>query len=156
MKLASLALLCVAALHAEELWSNVSTSNGISAELKTRLEPGDPPISKHGGGTLTEKNVIKRHLCNFENNTYFGYDLTMERVGEGKVRLHFAPLSMPPQQMSKLFKEVKKWKPLKRPRNAPASLDVRVGETVALDLFVNPSTGQKVTEYVTVRDQAAN
>ena len=153
MKFVSLVLLSVSALHGETLLSGGGASNGVWVDLETRLEPSSPPIYKHGGGTLTEKNVIKRHICNFDNNTYFGYDLTMERLPNGKVRLRFAPLTITPRQMSELFERVQNWTALVLPDGAPASLEVRYGETVALDLFVNHSTGQKVTEYLTVKDK---
>jgi hypothetical protein len=131
-----------------------ASSNGVWVKFDTRLEPGSPPIRKHGGGTLTEKNVIKRHLCNFDNNTYFGYDLTAEPAPGGRVGLRFAPLTITPEKMSEIFHEerhrVPIWTPLPLPGGSVA-MEVRPGETVALDLFVNPSTGQKVTDYLTVK-----
>ena len=150
MKIASLILFCAAALNAEQLYKGFSESNGIHVQLESRLEPGSPPITKHGGGILTGNNVIKRHFCNFDNHTYFGYDLTLERIGDSKIRLRFAPLSMPPEQMSKIYEKVQTWKPLTLPAGAPASIDAHIGDTIALDLFVNSSTGQKVTEYIKV------
>jgi hypothetical protein len=158
MKLVSLILLLMAAVHAEavrgeQLWTGNATSKGVWVDIETRLEPSSPPIYRHGGGTITDKDVIKRHLCNFDNKTYFGYDLTMERLTDGKIRLRFAPLTITPREMSELFEQVRNWKALVLPAGSPASLDVRVGDTVALELFVNPSNGQKVTEYLTVKDK---
>ena len=153
MKLVSAFLLVTAAVYGESsLRTGISVSNGVAVKLDTRLEPGEPPITKHGGGTLTEKEVIKRHICNFDNQTYFGYDLTLERLPSGKVRFRFSPLTMKPKQITQLFAQVKNWKPLTLPKGSPATLDVRPGETVALDLFVNPTTKQKVTEYLTLTD----
>ena len=152
MKLVSLILLFTASVYGSTLRSGISVSNGVSVALETRLEPGAPEISKHGGGTLTEDNIIKRHICNFDNETYFGYDLTLERLANGKIRFRFSRLTMTPKQITRLFSQVRRWKPLTLPKDTPATLDVRPGETVALDLFVNPSTGQKVTEYLTVKD----
>ncbi len=151
MKLALLVLLWSGAVDGATLMSGVSNSHGIAVQLETKLEPGQPSITKHGGGTLTENEVIKRHICNFDNQTYFGYDLTLERLSNGKVRFKFGKLTMTPKQMTKLFKEVPKWKALVLPKDSPATVDVTPGETVALDLFVNPTTRQKVTEYLTVK-----
>ncbi|HSB17990.1 MAG TPA: hypothetical protein VLE22_26300 [Bryobacteraceae bacterium] len=151
MKLVSLILLTLSAYGAQ-LMSGGASSNGVWVSYETRLEPDSPSIRKHGGGTLTEKNVIKRHLCNFDNNTYFGYDLVAEPLGGGRYRLRFAPLTITPRKMSEIFSEanVSNWTPLPLPRE-PATLEIQAGETVALDLFVNPSTGQKVTDYLTIK-----
>ena len=163
MRLVSITLLLAAAVlpgesvaaekpsTAGQLRIGTSWSNGMEVQLETRLEPDSPPITKHGGGVLTEHEVIKRHLCNFDNQTFFGYDLTLEPLGDGLVRMRFGRLSMDARTIGKLFPEVKKWKPVVRPSGAPASLDVHVGDTVAVDLFLNRSTGQKVTEYLTVK-----
>lgn len=149
MKLVSLILFSLS-IYGAQLMSGGANSNGVWVNYATRLEPGSPPISKHGGGTLTEKDVIKRHLCNFDNNTYFGYDLTVEPLTEGRYRLRFAPLTVTPQKMSEIFPKVSNWTPLPLP-SGPVTMEVRAGETVALDLFINPSTGQKVTDYLTIK-----
>jgi hypothetical protein len=161
MKLVSIILISAALLRGEtlnaekpdpgQLRIGTAWSNGREVQMETRLEPDSPSITKHGGGVLGEREVIKRHVCNFDNQTFFGYDLTVEPLQNGMLRLRFAPLSMTAPTITKLYPEVKKWKPLTRPSGAPATLDVRAGDTVALDLFVNRSTGQKVTEYLTVK-----
>ncbi|MBI3683754.1 MAG: hypothetical protein HY235_25550 [Acidobacteria bacterium] len=148
MKLVSLILFSLSAYG--QLMSGGASSNGVWVNYQTRLEPGSPPIRKHGGGTLTEKNVIKRHLCNFDNNTYFGYDVTVEPLADDRYRFRFAPLTITPQKMSEIFNKVLNWTPLPLP-GGPVAMEVRAGETVALDLFVNPSTGQKVTDYLTIK-----
>ena len=144
MKLVSLILVSLSAYGAV-LTSGGAGSNGIWVNYESRLEPGSPPIQKYGGGVLTEKNTIKRHVCNFDNNTYFGYDLTMEPLREGVYLLRFAPLTITPQKMSEIFEKVSNWTPLPLP-GGPVTMEVRAGQTVALDLFVNASTGQKVTD----------
>ncbi len=149
MKLVSLILFSLSAYGAPLMSGNAS-SNGVFVSYETRLEPGSPPIHMHGGGTLTEKNVIKRHLCNFETKAYFGYDLVVEPLADSRYRLRFAPLTITPQKMSEIFSKVSNWTSLPLP-GGPVTVEVRAGETVALDLFVNPSTGQKVTDYLTIR-----
>lgn len=149
MKLVNLILVSLSAYGAV-LTSGGAGSNGIWVNYESRLEPGSPPIQKHGGGILTEKNIIKRHVCNFDNNTYFGYDLTMEPLREGVYRFRFAPLTITPEKMGQIFNKVSNWTPLPLP-GGPVTMEVRAGETVALDLFVNASTGQKVTDYLTVK-----
>ncbi|MCC6538787.1 MAG: hypothetical protein IT162_14630 [Bryobacterales bacterium] len=151
---ASLLLALAAAAAAQQsggtkLGSGNFTDGNVHVSWETRLEPGSPPILKHGSGTLTENRVAKRHVVNFDSRTYFGYDLRAEALADGRVRLHFAPLSLSPEKMGEIFKQVTTWTPLPRPA-APGVVELHGGETVALDLFVNPSTGQKVTDYITV------
>ncbi|HYO84490.1 MAG TPA: hypothetical protein VES20_24015, partial [Bryobacteraceae bacterium] len=150
MKLLSLALLALPAFCVN-LQSGSASSNGVWVQYQTRLEPPSPPITSHGGGVLTENNIIKRHLCDMTTRKYFGYDLTVEPAGAGRFNFRFAPLSMSPQQIGKLFSGPA-WTPLPLPAQ-PVTMQVREGETVALDLFANSSTGQKVTEYLTVRSR---
>src|SRR5688572_21231796 len=147
MKLVSLMLFSFACCGAE-LMSGSASSNGVSVNYVTRLEPGSPPLGKHGGGSITENNgPIKRHLCDFGSRTYFGYDLTIDPLANGMYKLRFAPLTITPQKMSEIFEKVVGWIQLPLP-GGPVTMEVRGGETVALDLFVNPSTGQKVTDYL--------
>ena len=152
MKLVSIFLLCLASQGAPSgtrLSTGNAGTNGVSVNYQTYLEPGSPAIQRQGGGVLTENNIIKRHLCNFDNHTYFGYDLTMEPLADGRFSLRFAPLTITPAKMTEIFRQVPNWSPLPLP-GGPATLVVKVGETVALDLFTNPSTGQKVTEYLKI------
>ena len=153
MKLVNLFLLCLASQGAPSgarLSNGSAGVNGVSVNYQTYLEPGSPAIQRQGGGVLTENNIIKRHLCNFDNHTYFGYDLTMEPLADGRFQLRFAPLTITPAKMAEIFRQVPNWSALPLP-GGPATLVVKAGETVALDLFTNPSTGQKVTEYLVVK-----
>ncbi len=152
MKLISLFLICLAsqgAHSASRLSTGSASTSGVSVSDQTHLEPGSPSIQRHCGGVLTENNTIKRHIGNLDNQTYFGYDLTIEPLADGRFSLRFAPLTIAPTKMTEIFREVSNWTALPLP-NGPATLVVRAGETIAVDLFINPSTGQKVTEYLTV------
>ena len=153
MKLVSLFLLCLVSQGAPSgaRLSNGSVGvSGVSVNYQTYLEPGSPSIQRHGGGVLTENNIIKRHLCNFDNRTYFGYDLTIEPLTDGRFKLRFAALTISPAKMSEIFQQVPNWSPLPLP-GGEATLVMKAGDTVALELFTNPSTGQKVTEYLVVK-----
>ncbi|MCP5115326.1 MAG: hypothetical protein GY953_31240, partial [bacterium] len=132
--------------------------NGGGFSYQTRLEPPIPKITSIAGGTLTENQVIKRHICDLSQKTYFGYDLTIERLEDGRFRYTFSPLSITPEKMDEIsakmdevFGSVRGWRPLALPQR-PATQVLAAGETLALDLFVNPATGQKVVEYIQVDD----
>ena len=133
-----------------QLASGIASSNGASVSYETRLEPPTPGISRSGGGTLTQNNVIKRHLCDFAQKKYFGYDLTLEKLNDGRYRLGFSPLSITPQKMAEIFPEVAGWSLLPLPQSLVTQI-LLPGDTLALDLFVNPSTGQKIVEYIKVQ-----
>jgi hypothetical protein len=61
-------------------------------------------------------------------------------------------LTITPRQMTELFEQIQNRTALVLHAGAPTSFEVRFGETVALNQFVNHSTGQKVTEYLTIKD----
>ena len=68
MKFVSLILFSIAAYGAQFATGN-ATSNGVSLNFDTRLEPSTPALRSHGAGMLTQNSVIKRHICNFDNST---------------------------------------------------------------------------------------
>jgi hypothetical protein len=132
-----------------QLTKGIVSTNGISVSFETRLEPPTPGISKIGGGTLKEKDVIKRHLCDFVQQRCFGYDVTVERLADGRFLFKFSPLTITPEKMLSIFPEVKTWTLLPLPQN-PVTQVVRADDVLAVDLFVNPSTGQKIVDYMQV------
>jgi hypothetical protein len=72
---------------------------------------------------------------------------------DDRIEIVFAPLSITPAKISEIFTKVSNWTMLQLP-NSPATMQVRAGKTVALDLFYNTSTGQKVTDYVTIKGKS--
>lgn len=149
MKIASVFLFCLVTATGAPIASGNATIDGIQVKYETRLEPESPRISRVGAGYVQDNRVMKRYLCNFENRTYFGYNLSIEPLPQNRFRLHFAPLSITPKEMTEIFKQVSDWSPLPLP-NGSTTMDVQAGDTLALDLFVHASTGQKVTDYLTV------
>jgi len=147
MKIVSI-LLCSSACWAQ-IQTGSATVNGVSMHYETRLEKPIPGIENSGGGVLTTDKVIKRHLCDMTQRTYFGYDLTMEPTSGGRYRLTFSPLSITPEKMGEIYPQVRNWRLLLSPQQLTTET-VRGGDTVALDLFVNPSTGQKIVDYITI------
>ena len=134
-----------------QLMSGSAGMSGISFSYETRLEPPTPAIGKNGGGVLVVNNTIAhRHFCDFSSKKCFGYGLAMESLGGGQYRFTFSPLSITPQKMEEIFNSVKGWSILPLPRN-PVTQVLNAGDTVALDLFVNPQTGQKIVDYIRVQ-----
>jgi len=54
--------------------------------------------------------------------------------------------------MGEIFPDVKDWRLLPVPRQLTSEV-VRGGDIVALDLFINPSTGQKIVDYIKVEGE---
>ena len=134
-----------------QLMTGSAGANGVSFSYETRLEPPDPPISKIGGGALTHNNkLVQRHVCDFAQKKCFGYDLTMEPLADGRYRFEFSPLTITPEKMADIFDNVGGWTLLPMPQR-PATQILSAGQTLALDLFVNPSTGQKIVDYLTIQ-----
>jgi hypothetical protein len=133
-----------------QLMSGSASMRGVSFSYETRLEPPAPAIGKNGGGVLVTNSIAHRHFCDFNTKKCFGYDLAMESIGLGQYRFTFLPLSLTPQKMEEIFDSVKGWSILPLPRN-PATQVLNAGDTVALDLFVNPQTGQKIVDYIRVQ-----
>ena len=151
---ASVLLLMAVNLHAVIQSGGASTSNGVWVQYEMRLEPPSPPLAHFGGGVATSKDIIHRQINDRANKTYFGYDLVTEVLPDGRYRLTFAPLTLTPARMERMHPDIKGWSVLPLP-SQPASQIVRAGETVALDLFINPSTGQKLVDYISVKAPSA-
>ncbi|MCC6538788.1 MAG: hypothetical protein IT162_14635 [Bryobacterales bacterium] len=135
-----------------KLGSSFVSDDKVHIAFEARLQPGSPSILQYGQGTLGKDGIYKRHAVNFDGRTYAGYDLRAEPLPDGRVRLRFAELSIAAAEMSKIFKDVPNWTPLARPADAPAMIEVRDGETITVVLYVNSSTGHKVTDSITVRN----
>lgn len=124
--------------------------NGTSFSYETRVEPPTPSLDFFGaGGTLTEKGVAKRHMVDMQRKTYFGYDLRIEPLAGDRFQVTFSPLSINPAKMAEIFPKVTDWTMIPLP-GQPAPQVVHLGDKIALTMFVNPSTGQKIVEYITI------
>src|SRR5262245_50198019 len=144
-------LLCLSGCAWAQIMSGTASMRGVSYSYETRLEPPGPGRANIGGGTLTN-TAVHRHLCDFNSKKYFGYDLVMEPVGGGQYRFTFSPLSLTPEKIEEIYDNVKGWSPLALPHN-PETQVVSAGDTITLDLFVNPETGQKIVEYIRVHER---
>lgn len=62
------------------------------------------------------------------------------------------PLSITAQKMEEIFPDVKGWT-IVSSTGKPTTRELRIGDTIALDLFTNPSTGQKIVDYLRLANQ---
>jgi hypothetical protein len=122
----------------------------IPFQFQSRLEPPSQERRTRGtgGGVKSGERALHRYMLDAVNKTYFGFDLSVERVSDAAtLRVSILPLSVGPKELD--FEEPSTWQPLRQPR-FPEPQQVRLGDTIAFDLFVNPTTGQRLVEYVLI------
>jgi hypothetical protein len=125
--------------------------NKGSFSYQTRLEPPVPPLADNvSGGLLCTGSGAHRAIADPALRKYFGYDIDFEPGSQADTyRLTLKPLSVTPKEMG--LSDAIGWSPLALPPLPPPQI-VSVGDTIALDLFVNPVTGQKIVDYIRIED----
>jgi hypothetical protein len=148
MKLVNLifVVLFPAALLAQEE-GLYATLNGVQVRFGAKMEPPGSVVGELPGTITAPKHgVVHRLISDPPNRRQFGYDLRLDLLPDPQtVRLRIEPLTVLGVQQG--------WTQL-APSKYPVISPVRIGETVAFDLLVNPATGQKIVEYLTLRSRA--
>ena len=131
--------------------------NGLSVGFAL-VRTGEPET----GGAIREvalarSNSVSRVLFDRESGAFFGYRLTADRAGGGRVRLAFQALAngIESEVIDKLScpscpAPVRL--AIASPR-FPSPQEVREGETVSLELLAKPATGDRILDVVTVSSQ---
>lgn len=144
------------AISAAALWgqeSELSVTDpswkGISVRFVTRVEPpGENARNRLPGGVMTDQGRAHHVIEDPANKRYFGYDLLLEPGTDGNTaQLRIEPLKF---TSAPSFAVGADWTLLALPKY-PVIPGVKVGDTVALDLLVNPATGQKIVDYLTLK-----
>ena len=92
--------------------------------------------------------VFHRFLTDPASKSYWGYDVVVEPLGETKsARLRFQPFSLRADQLPKEY-HAAEFRNLGAPQFP--SQTFQSGETIAVDVLINPTTGQKVVDYIEV------
>jgi hypothetical protein len=140
------------ALMTPALWaqqSNLSAGFGeFQVRFLTRVEPpGENARAPLPGGVVVYQGRVLHTIDDSANKREFAYELLLEPGQDGntvQLRIESVKASNP-------------WRFAASPGRAlielpkyPVIPKVRVGDTVALDLLVNPATGQKIVDYLTV------
>ena len=147
----ALLILCTSAALAQapELstsWDGLGTAwstswNGLELAFVTRIEPLGTPLPE---SIKVGPAGIHRSITDNTHKREFGYDVTLDPAADGKTaRIRIE------RSGAKEHNEAG-WKLLELPKY-PVIPNVRVGDTVALDLLVNPATGEKIVDYITLR-----
>jgi hypothetical protein len=141
-------LACSVFGQAQWLQSGSVTKDGVEVTYRTRIEP--PSNSEQlnmGGGTASSRDVWHRFLYHSKDRKYLGYDIQIRRQG-GRFEVTLLPLTASPEKLR--LDPVGGWTMLPLPKT-PGTQTMKAGETIAVDLLVNPLTGQKVVDYLTIR-----
>jgi hypothetical protein len=136
--------------QAQQIRSATWSTDKFLLRYWTMVEPPRPQGQELqiGGGGYDDSTTQHRILEDTQQKRYFGYDLQVDAPGNGWFPLKFKPLTVP-AATRKFFDIDSGWTEIPIP-SVPAVMMVKDGETVALDLLVNPATGEKIVEYINV------
>ncbi|MDQ4123886.1 MAG: GWxTD domain-containing protein [Acidobacteriota bacterium] len=133
--------------------SSVSfNKKGISVVFK--IETSSPESTKQSLGGVyftgyneTEKESrVHRVLGDRAGGVYFGYDLVIETQAESnKFKVSVRPLSINPPEQMRLGDLTARSLP-----KYPEDMIVEDGDTIALDVLVNPQTKVKIVDLITI------
>ncbi len=122
--------------------------NGIEVRFLTKVEPpGENAQARLPGAIIIEQARAHHLIDDAANKRTFGYDLWVtSEAGGNTVQLRIAPMKF---ANGTPYSVRAGWTLIELPKY-PVIPKVKIGETVALDLLVNPATGQKIVDYLTV------
>jgi hypothetical protein len=121
---------------------------GIEIWFVTKMEP---PGTELHGGVITGSGRAHHIIKDDAHKRAFGYDVALDPGEDGKTaQIRIEPWN--PSTSKVTFDPG--WTFLELPKY-PVIPNVKVGDTVALDLLVNAATGQKVVDYLTLRRHGA-
>jgi hypothetical protein len=114
-------------------------------QFDAKVEPPGTAPNRMVGSVMTGKERQHRVVTDAVQKSYFGYDFRVERKGEA-YQVRIEPLNLTPEELRDVS-VAPNWTKLSLP-NYPVIPDARVGDTVAIDVLVNPSTGHRVVDYI--------
>jgi uncharacterized protein YecT (DUF1311 family) len=133
--------------------------------LECKLEPPesdqrDLPVPTEPGFSYLFKNKpagavgMVRYSKNTKTHEYFGYEVLAEPVEEaGMYRVMFRALTSSPAELG--LADPSAWHMLPAPI-LPEPQTVGSSDTIALDLFENPATGQKIVDYIHIKRETCD
>jgi hypothetical protein len=132
-----------AALAQEGLGARLGSWNGLEIRFVTKIEPPGTVIP---GGVVVESGHVHRIVQDRAHKQVLGYEVELDPAEGGKTaQLRIQPFQPADSKIS--FDPGYTFLGLPR---YPVVPNLRLGDTVALDLLVNASTGQKVVDYLTL------
>jgi hypothetical protein len=137
----------------------VSMKAGYYASFSTSPEPGTANtggLSNSFAEPYFETNTIRRVFIDKDGSFYFGYALVIEPIASSKqFRISVRPLGPEDEQELRARKTFQSrrlslnYKPAALSSSSAPQI-IGDGDTFALDVLINPQTGDKITDIVTV------
>jgi len=129
---------------------------GFSIRFSSKVEPDPNGASSELGGTVIDLPggvVGQRFIDDPAHKRSFGYDVRLSPSADGST----AEIRIEPLHAAKHAVQ-NGWTQFGLPAGLPkypVIPNLSVGDTVALDLLVNPSTSQKIVDYITLEREPA-
>src|SRR5215469_9605713 len=139
----ALLVMANAAFAQEGLGARLGSWDGLEIRFVTKIEPPGTVIP---GGVVVEAGRVHRIIEDRAHKQVMGYEVELDSAEGGKAaRLRIQPFHPADSKIS--FEPGYTF--LRLPRY-PVVPNLSLGDTVALDLLVNASTGQTVVDYLTL------
>lgn len=146
LRRAILMLLVVTAAVPAAAQISVPAPDGIEVQMTARMEPGSVRIPS--GVMAVSVGRFHRVVPDRSQRRYFAYDVLVEpKDGSQALQVRIEPFSLSATQLAETQMVDPSWTPIPLVKY-PLVPDVRAGDTVAIDLLENPTTGQKVVDYL--------
>ena len=137
-------LLVIAATAPAAAQVSVSMHSGIEVQMTARIEPGSVRVPS--GVRAVNVGRFHRVVQDRSQRRYFAYDVLVEpKNGSQAWQVRIEPFSLSATELAEMGVDPSwTYVPLLK---YPLVPDVRAGDSVAIDLLENPTTGQKVVDY---------
>ena len=137
-------LLVVAATAPAAAQVSVSMHSGIEVQMTAQIEPG--AVRVPSGVRAIHVGRFHRVVLDRSQRRYFAYDVFVEpKNGSPAFQVRIEPFSLSATELAGMHVDPSwTYVPLLK---YPLVPDVRAGDSVAIDLLENPTTGQKVVDY---------
>lgn len=147
-----LCMLCAAAWGQSGFSGSMSSGTDVEIFFQSKLEPPAPPALGLTDGVAPlpgRARGMRRYSANTKTHEYFGYDIHVDPIDPhaGVYRVTFSALSLTPFEMN--LADSANWRSLPPPA-FPAPQIINIGDIIAVTLFENPTTSQKVMDYIRI------
>jgi hypothetical protein len=156
MRTLSLALVALAAARAQSLPFLRSDPSRISILPILRSDPASSPLLRRFAPSLRERTIANgpgfytRIFLDAEHHAYLGYELLIERKPAGAYLATVGKLGTTPMDLASLFADFpidREWTVVSLPA-IPEPRLVHDGDTFSIDLFVDPTSGDKLIDEI--------
>lgn len=131
---------------------HVTNSNWeITIWFVSKLEPPTPDVMFAGKSVVTHlenaRPGMRRYSANERTHEYFGYDMNVDPLDRtsGTFRVTFTPLPADPNELG--LANPNAWRRTPPPA-FPSPQTVTITDKLAVDLFEDPGSHQKVIDYI--------